>query len=230
MSTIAAPGPRSLHRCLGLRPRLWATTALAAFEDGGGGTVVLLQLDHGGIGEVLLELHDVADVGSPPRVHRLIVVTHHRDLLVLLGEQLDQGVLSVVGVLVLVHQYLTKRVPVVSQPVREEPQHVDHAHDEIVEVHGIQVVERLLIAAVHRRRHFEIAIARRAARPRSAGLLAVRTEVVDVDEPVLGIGDAGVHRAGRETLHVVAQIFQASLHQPNLVVLVVDGEAGAVAQ
>ena len=73
-------------------------------EDRLGGAVVLLQLDHRGVGEVVLEIEDVADVGVAEAVDRLIVVADHHQVAVLGGEQLQQPVLGVVGVLVLVDE------------------------------------------------------------------------------------------------------------------------------
>ena len=108
--------------------------------------------------------------------------------------------------------------PVVRQPVGEEPQHVDRAHDQVVEVHGVQLVEPSSGTGGRPGRHLQVAAGGGA---RCAGLLqspARCGEVVDVDEAVLGIGDPGVDAAGREALDVVAQILQAVLDQPDLVV------------
>ena len=135
------------------------------------GAVVLLQLDHRGVGEVVLEAEDVADVGSPPRVHRLVVVADHRHLPVLLGEQLDQHVLGPVGVLVLVHQDVAEEVAVVGQPLGEELQDVDRAHEQVVEVQGVGLEQAGLVAPVDRRGDVVEAARRRSRllRPSQAG-------------------------------------------------------------
>ena len=49
-------------------------------QDRLGRAVVLLELHHAGIGEVLLEVEDVAHVGSAEAVDRLAVVAHHRQV------------------------------------------------------------------------------------------------------------------------------------------------------
>ena len=66
--------------------------------------VVLLELDHLRVREVALEVEDVADVGAAEAVDRLVVVADHHQVAVLAGEQLQQPVLGVVGVLVLVDE------------------------------------------------------------------------------------------------------------------------------
>ncbi len=65
--------------------------------------VVLLELHGVRRRVVLLELKDVAQVGAAPRVDGLVIVAHHHDVLVPLGQKPRDGVLGVVRVLVLVH-------------------------------------------------------------------------------------------------------------------------------
>ena len=96
-------------------------------QDRLGRAVVLLELDHARVGEVLLEVEDVADVGAAEAVDRLRVVADHREVAMADGpacvgapprvglprraaadEQLQQPVLRVVGVLVLVHEHVAE--------------------------------------------------------------------------------------------------------------------------
>ncbi len=53
--------------------------------------------------DVVLELGDVADVGTTECVDRLVGIAHDGEVPVLLGQHREQPELSVVGVLVLVH-------------------------------------------------------------------------------------------------------------------------------
>src|SRR3712207_7056583 len=48
-------------------------------EDPLGGAVVLLQDDDARAGEVPLEVEDVAEIGAPPAVDRLVVVAHRSE-------------------------------------------------------------------------------------------------------------------------------------------------------
>ena len=133
---------------LGLAAPVVSDESVGRFQDRGDRAVVLLQLDDRGVGKVVLEAQDVPDVGSPPRVHRLVVITDHGHLPVLLGEKLDQHVLRPVGVLILIHQNVAEEVPVVGQPVGEELQYVDHAHQKVVEVQGVCLEQTSLVAPV----------------------------------------------------------------------------------
>ena len=67
---------------IALGPELLAEPRLVIIDQrvcglqyGAGGTVILFQPDHQGIGEVLLEMMYVFDARTAPAVNRLIVVT-----------------------------------------------------------------------------------------------------------------------------------------------------------
>ena len=74
-----------------------------------GRAVVELEMDHFGVGIVVLEVEDVADVGLPPAVDRLIGIADDEEIAVLAGQRGDEHVLDAVGVLVLVDQDVEKR-------------------------------------------------------------------------------------------------------------------------
>ena len=61
-------------------PRLCAITALAAERIVCGRAVVLLELDHARVGEVVLEVEDVADVRAAEAVDRLGVIADDREV------------------------------------------------------------------------------------------------------------------------------------------------------
>ncbi len=65
---VALVGPQ----LLGLAAQVVGDDGVGRVEDGLGGAVVLLQHDHGGVGESLLELQDVADVGAPEVVDAVV--------------------------------------------------------------------------------------------------------------------------------------------------------------
>ncbi len=92
-----------------LRPELLVGPLRVARDDGVGGVedelrraVVPLELDDRRVGVVALEVEDVADVGAPPAVDRLVVVADDGQVAVLRGERPDPEVLRPVRVLVLV--------------------------------------------------------------------------------------------------------------------------------
>ena len=72
-------------------------------KDVAGRTVIAFQLDRAAVGVVLLEIQDVADIGTAPAVNGLVVVAYHHDVAILSRQQIGDGVLRAIGVLVFVH-------------------------------------------------------------------------------------------------------------------------------
>ena len=171
-----------------------------------------------GVGIRILELENVGDVGAAEPVDRLGIVADHHQVAVLPGEQLEPAVLGVVGVLVLVDEDVAETGGVALADLGEELQDVDGADEEVVEVHRVHAVQLALVGAVDV----------------GDGLLEEGADHlgvgVGVAQLVLGVGDLGVDRAGREALGVDAQVVEAALDQPARVGGVVDRELAGVAQ
>ena len=105
-----------------LGPQLLVLAVLVARHDRVRGVedelrraVVLLQLDHGRIGIVALEVEDVAQVRAAPGVDALVVVTDDGQVAMPPGELPDPQVLRPVGVLVLVDVEVAPALLVVRQ-------------------------------------------------------------------------------------------------------------------
>ena len=233
---VAGVGPQ----LLGLAALVVADHGVGGVEDGLGGAVVLLEQDRGGVGEVLLEVEDVADVGAAEGVDGLVgVADHHqlggrdavgrllrrqrpvvvRRLLHLVGAQLvDQGVLGVVGVLVLVDQHVAEPAAVGLADVGELLEQVDGHHDQVVEVEGVGLTQAALVHRV-RRRH-------RLLEP-VAGVLG---RVVGVAQLVLVVADPVEDGTGLVALGVEVEVLEHQRHQPLGVGGVVDREAGLEAE
>ena len=110
--------------------------------------VVLLELDHRRVGEVVLEVEDVADVGMPEGIDRLIVVADDREVAVLLGQQPQPDVLGVVGVLVLVDEHEAERAAVALEHLGKHLEEPDRLQQQVVEVHRVHRVDPLLVELV----------------------------------------------------------------------------------
>ena len=166
-------------------------------EDGLGGAVVLLELHHLGLGEVVLEVEDVADVGVAEAVDRLVLVADDHQVAVLCGEQLQQPVLGVVGVLVLVDQDVAEGAAPALAHLLEQLQGVDRADQEVVEVHRVGLQHPLLVE-------------REAFGDHLLEDAALRFRVhVGVDQLVLGAGDLVLDRPRRVAFRVDAELAQA---------------------
>ena len=94
----------------------------------------------------------------------------------------------------------------------EQLEHVDRAHEQVVEVHGVHPVQLALVGAV------DIGDGLLEER---ADHLRVRVRVAQL---VLGVGDLVVDRPRREPLGVDPELVEIALDQPPRVRLVVDRE------
>ena len=87
-------------------------------QDGLGGAVVLFELHDRGVGVVLLELQNVADVGSSPPVDRLIIISHHADVAVPFGQRADDEILGAIRILVLVDKNVLEALLILFLDIR----------------------------------------------------------------------------------------------------------------
>ena len=121
--TLAGVGPQPLRLAAGVV----GDDGVGGVEDRLGRAVVLLEQDDLGVRVVLLELVDVADVGAPKCVDRLV---------------------GVVGVLVLVDQHVAEPLLVVLEDCRERLEQLHGQHDDVVEIHRGGLHEPLLVEPV----------------------------------------------------------------------------------
>ena len=169
--------PQLAEEVLGLALAVVRDQRVRGAEDRVRRAVVLLERDRLRAAEVALELEDVADVGAAERVDRLVGVADREDVPVLAGEQLQEPVLRVVRVLVLVDEDVAEGLLPLLARVRMLLEHLDGAHDQVVEVHRVRGVQAALVAVVDG----------------GHGLLVEGADALRVllraDELVLGVGD-----------------------------------------
>ena len=125
-----ALGPQALGGALGIA----ADDAVGGVQDGLAGAVVLLEVHDMGVGVVLAELEDVADVGSAEAIDGLVVVAHDRDVAVLRRQQVDEDVLRAVGVLVLVDEDVAEAIPPLGEGLGVGAEELGELHQQVVEV------------------------------------------------------------------------------------------------
>ena len=198
--------------------RVVADDRIGGIEDGLGRSVVARQRDDRGVRVVVLEVEDVADRRPAELVDGLGVVADHHDVAVLLGQQVDQVVLRPVGVLVLVDHEVLEPLLVVRQDVGEQLEDLHGLDDEVVEVQGVVGQQLLLVALVDLTDEFV--------------RVAVGTVLVglEVDQFVLGAADRVLDGSGRDAPVVDPEVLQDARQDPLAVLLVVDREAGPVAE
>ena len=141
-----------------LRPHPLGTAVLVAadecvrlFHDGAGRAVVGLQLQDLCIGKNLLELHKRLGPRRAEAVDTLVFIANHKNIAAGRGQQTEDGVLDLRGVLGLVHADVRPPALEVRQDVRiltEDAVGKDHL---IVVVHTLRPEEKILILEVDSR-------------------------------------------------------------------------------
>ncbi len=191
---------------------------VGGIEDQLSRAVVLLELDHCRIRVVTFEVEDVAYVGAPPGIDRLVVIADNAQVVVARSQGLDPQVLRSVGVLVFVDVQIAPPSLVALQDggrVLEEPNRLEQ---QIVEVERGGCLQARLVAPVE---SGDLPL------PMSVG---VGRDEVRIEHLVLRPRYGAQDRA-RLVLARDRQVFlsQDLLHQGPLVVGVVDDEVGSEA-
>ena len=130
-------------------------TIAIAVDDGAGHiqdilrtAVILLEQDHRRLAIGLLETQYIAVVGAAKGVDGLIFVADHKDVVLRGGEEPHQLVLHLVGILKLIHQHIGEAILIVASQLGVVAHELHHVQQQVVEVHGIGVKQRLLISGV----------------------------------------------------------------------------------
>ena len=184
-------------------------------QDVGRGAVVALQADHPGAGEIALEAQDVADLGAAPRIDRLVVVADAAQVPVRLRQEAQPQVLGHVGVLVFIHQDVAEPALVSGEDLGVVLKQREGVQKQVAEIGGVHGLQAVLVVAIQ------------GQHPATAGVRAFRVrDPVRRQAAVLPALDDAEHGAGRQALLVDAVGLDELLDQPELVVLVEDGEIG----
>ncbi len=117
-------------------------------EDALGRPVVLFELHHVGVGEVLLKLEDEPHIRAPPAVDALVIVSHGADVPVHGRQPCHEGVLSEVDILILIDEHVPKPLPPLLEHRRVLHEEIDDPADQVVEVQRPRGVEPALVEPV----------------------------------------------------------------------------------
>ncbi len=183
------------------------------------GAVVLLQLEHPCALECPCEVEYVVYVRTAKGVDALCVVADHADVLVLSCQLRHDAVLCVVGVLILVNQYVAELLPVLRQDVVlvgvEEPVGIEQ---QVVEVHGVGLTAPLEVLAVDvRQQRHAVAL---VGHPYGC----TRGIVAREHQAVLGVRNLVLHGGGAIDLVVKTHAPDDALQEAAAVRRVVYGE------
>ena len=122
---------------------------VCAFQYIAAGTVVLLQAHQLAIGIVTLKILDILYLRTAPAVNGLIIITHHKQIVPLPGQQPQPGILDRVGILEFVHQDMGKALLIVLQNVRAITPQLVRTKQQLGKVNRTGPLTRRLIGLVY---------------------------------------------------------------------------------
>jgi hypothetical protein len=207
-----------------LSPQCLAQTAGIACDNGASrrqdvlrASVVALQPHDLRGGEVLLEVQDVLNVGTPEPVDGLVVIADNSQIAVACSKQGDQAVLGCVGVLILVDEDVPEQVLITLQHLGVLLEKAHCEENQVVEVHGVVCSEEPLVLPVDRCGHRVV--------ERCRGLC----ERLGANELVLGVVDPGQDAPGWVQLVADPGSGHGLLDDAELQIGVVDAKGAGVA-
>ncbi len=212
--TDALVGPEVLLA----RRRVVRDDRVGGFEDPLGRAVVLIEHDHRGVGERILELQQVAEVGAAEPVHALRVVADDHDAAMFDGEQAHDFPLRGVRVLELVDEDVAEPLLVPEQRLGVLAEQANREQQQVVEVDGRRLGQPPLVLGVD---------LRDPALGRSDRLFGV---LLGQDQLVLERADLRVQLTGGEPLGVEVEVAAHPVGETLRVGLVVDREARPVTE
>ena len=111
--------------------------------------VVLLELEHLGLGVQAAEPKYIVDVGTSERIYALSIVSHYAHTVVHRRKQRYDALLHVVGVLILIHEYVREASLIARAHVLMVFQQTVGIDEKVIEVHGIGRLAALLIQGIY---------------------------------------------------------------------------------
>ena len=181
-------------------------------DDVFGGAVVLLETNDFRVAVVALEIEDVADVGTPPRIDRLVFITDGDDVTVAVAEQAHQFILAAIGVLIFIHHHICVAAVVKLAQGGVVTQQADALEQQIVEINGIGLAQTSFVLFVDHRHAGGL------------GIFGVFVEVLRTLMVALGMANAGERRTMLHELFVETEALKDLFDQRQLVVVVINVE------
>ena len=182
------------------------------------GAVITFQFYDGHRGKIAVEVADNLDVRTTPAVNALVVITHHRHILVFVDQQLQQLVLHVVRVLVFVHDNILEAVRKLFSQVRHLLQHEYGVEQQIVKVHRVRFTQALLVFGIVTRAPFFVG--ELGTGKRNIGSLQHRRTIL-VKHRILVTRNRTMHALDFGGIAFIAQVFLQNLLQQTLLVVVI---------
>ena len=142
------------------------------------GAIVLFQLHRDRLRILAVELENVVDVGSAKGVDALCIVAHYADIMVVARELTHDGVLGIVGVLVLVYQDEAKTLGIAAAGFLDTIEEQVGVEQQIVEIEGFGRAASAEVFGVDAMNFAEIVAAVAFQRLRIGGIFLGQDEAI----------------------------------------------------
>ena len=179
----------------------------------------MFQTNDCAVGELLFESQNVFNSRPPETVDTLIIVPHNAEIAAAMGQQGDQLILGVVGVLIFVHQDIAKPVLILFQFFRELAEQFNGQINDIIKVQRVGFPQPPLIGSIELGNHHFAVV--------SCGILQ---HLLRRNHGILGHADFLNYASGRKLLFRNVTFSNAGFHKPSGVICIVDGKAAVIAQ
>ena len=189
---------------------------IGRIQDYLGGPVVLFQFVDAGLGIVLFEIQDIADIRTPPAVDALVDIPHGTQVVFRRRKELGQEILDMVGVLVFVDEHVMEFVLVLRPHFRHRLEQLHRQQQQIIEIHRIALDQVFLVFPIDLRHLPGMEIIRLPGKFRRIHL------------GILGIGDGGHETGQRIEFLIQVQFLQGFLQHIFAVGRVVDGKSRGI--
>ena len=213
----AVLGPQSLA----LAPLIVADHRVGRVQDVLGRPVILLQTDGPCVLIALLKAEDIGDIRAPEAVNALVVIAHHADVAVRARQQTRQEELQVVGVLVLINEYVAELILIVRAHLFVALQQGHRMQDDVVKVQGVGLPELLVVKPIY---------FTDPDFPPISPLLPQLAELLRGEHVPLGVGDHRQQLSSGKLLFLQTQVLENILDDSLGVVGVIDGKIAVIAQ
>ena len=203
-----------------LAPGIVRNHLIRRVEYIGGRAVILLELDDGRVGIILLKIKDIVDIRAAPAVNRLVVVAHNAAIPTLVSQQFDEHILRIVRILIFVHHDILEALAVHIQHRRMVGEQFQRLDEKVVKIQGIERFQARFVLDEDRVNLLAAEIAVGMVEP------LVRTHQL-----VLRVGNFCLQFANRQQLIVNILAFQNFLqHRALIVVIINDKRTGIAAE
>ena len=109
----------------------------------------MLQFDDLASFEILFEIQNVPDVGAAETVDRLIVVSDHAQVSMTGGQQVDQLVLRMVGILIFINQNILKPRLIFAQDIGIFSKQAHRFKQNVIKIHAVGFFQFFLIKMIN---------------------------------------------------------------------------------